>query len=40
MKKSIFTEEQITFAPRQADSEVPVGDVCRRLAVSEARFYV
>jgi putative transposase len=40
MKKSRFTEEQITFALRQADSGMPVADVCRQLGVSEATFYV
>jgi len=40
MKKSRFTEEQITFALRQADSGMPVTDVCRQLGVSEATFYV
>lgn len=40
MKTSRFTEEQITFALRQADSGVPVADVCRQLGVSEATFYI
>lgn len=40
MKKSRFTEEQITFALRQADAGTPVADVCRQLRVSEAMFYV
>jgi putative transposase len=40
MKKSRFTEEQITYALRQADSGVPVADVCRQLGVSEATFYI
>ena len=40
MKKSRFTEEQITFALRQADSGTPVADVCRQLGVSEATFYI
>src|SRR6266480_8133949 len=40
MKKSRFTEEQITFALRQADSGTLVADVCRQLGVSEATFYV
>ena len=40
MGKSRFTEEQITFALRQADSGVPVADVCRQMGVSEATFYV
>ena len=40
MKKSRFTEEQITFALRQVDAGTPVADVCRQLGVSEATFYV
>ena len=40
MKRSRYSEEQITFALRQADSGVPVSDVCRQMGVSEATFYV
>ena len=40
MKKSRFTEEQIIYALRQAESGTPVADVCRQLSVSEASFYV
>ncbi len=39
MKKKRFTEEQIAFALRQADSGTPVEEVIRRLGVSEATFY-
>ena len=39
MKKSRFTEEQITYALRLADSGQPVVDVCRQIGVSEATFY-
>ena len=39
MKKSRFTEEQITYALRLADGGAPVVDVCRQLGVSEATFY-
>jgi putative transposase len=40
MKRSKFSEEQIAYALRQAESGTPVGDVCRQLGVSEATFYV
>jgi putative transposase len=40
MKRSKFTEEQVTFAMRQVESGTPVGDVCRQIGVSEATFYV
>lgn len=36
MKKSRFSEEQIAFALRLADSGTLVPDVCRQLGVSEA----
>ena len=39
MKKSKFSEEQIAYALRQADTGTPVGDVCRQVGVSEATFY-
>jgi putative transposase len=40
MKGKRFTEEQITYALRQAESGTPVADVCRQLGVSEASFYL
>ena len=40
MKQSKFSEEQIAYALRQAESGTAVGDVCRQLGVSEATFYV
>ncbi len=39
MKKKRFTEEQIAFALRQAESGVPAPEICRKLGVSEATFY-
>lgn len=39
MKKSKFTEEQIAYALKQAESGTPVLDVCRKLGVSEQTFY-
>jgi len=39
MKKSRFSEEQITYALRLADSGTAVADVCRQLGVSEATYY-
>ena len=40
MKRSRFTEEQITFALRQHDAGTPVEDICRQLGISQAMFYV
>lgn len=40
MKRSRFSEEQITYALRQAEGGTAVADVCRQLGVSEATFYV
>lgn len=40
MKKSKFSEKQIAYALRQAESETAVADVCRQLGISDATFYV
>ena len=40
MKRSRFTEQQITFALRQHDAGTAVEDICRQLGVSQATFYV
>lgn len=39
MKRSRFSEEQITYALRQHEAGTPAADVCRQLGVSEATFY-
>jgi len=35
-----FTDEQIAFALRQHESGVSVGDICRKMGVSDASFYL
>ena len=39
MKKSKFSDQQIAFALQQAETGTAVGDVCRKLGISEATFY-
>lgn len=39
MKKSKFTESQIIFALKQAETGTPVEEVCRKIGISEATFY-
>jgi putative transposase len=39
MKTSKFTEEQITFALKQADTGTPVKEVIRKLGITEQTFY-
>ncbi len=40
MEKSKFSDEPITYALRQAESETAAADVCRQLGISDATFYV
>src|ERR1700722_4729238 len=40
MKRSRFTDEQIAYALRQAESGTAVADVCRQIGISEATFYI
>lgn len=39
MKRSKYSDEQITFALRRHEAGTPAGDVCRQLGISEATFY-
>ncbi len=39
MKKSQFTEQQIAFALQQAEAGTTVGEVCRKMGISEQTFY-
>lgn len=39
MKRSKFTEEQIAFALKQAETGTKVAEVCRKMGISEATFY-
>jgi len=39
MRKSKFSEEQITMALRQAEVGTPIDDICRKLGVSQATFF-
>jgi putative transposase len=39
MKKSKFTEEQIAFALRQAETGMPVKEVIRKMGIAEQTFY-
>jgi putative transposase len=39
MKKSKFTEEQIAFALRQAESGTRVAEACRKMGIAEQTFF-
>lgn len=39
MKKTKFTESQIVFALKQAETGVKVAEVCRKMGIREATFY-
>ena len=40
MKKSRYTEEQVAYTLRLAESGTPVADVCRQMGIAEATFYL
>lgn len=39
MKKSKFTESQIAFAIKKAESGTKVEEVCRQMGISSATFF-
>ncbi|EMF07333.1 ISEch12 OrfA [Serratia marcescens VGH107] len=40
MKKTRYTEEQIAFALKQAETGTRVEEVCRKMGISEATFTI
>ena len=40
MKTSKFTDEQIAFALRQAETDTKVAEVCRKMGISDATCYI
>ena len=39
MRKSKFTEEQVAMALRQHEAGTTVGEICRKLEISETTFF-
>ena len=39
VKKSRFTEEQIAFALKQAETGTRIDEICRKMGISDATFY-
>jgi putative transposase len=39
VKKSKFSDEQIAFALKQAESGIRVSEICRKFGICEATFY-
>jgi putative transposase len=40
MRRSRYSDEQISYALRQAEGGTAIADVCRGLGISEATFYI
>jgi len=40
VRKSKFTEDQIAFALKQAELGISVEEVCRKMGISDATYYV
>lgn len=40
MTKSMFTDKQIAFALKQAELGTSVEEICRKMAISEATYFV
>jgi putative transposase len=39
VKKSRFTEEQIAFALKQAETGTRIDEICRKMGICDATFY-
>jgi putative transposase len=39
VRKSKFTDEQVAFAPRQAETGTRVEEIYRKMGISDATFY-
>ncbi|KQR15801.1 transposase [Xanthomonas sp. Leaf148] len=39
MKKSKFTEEQIAFVLKQAETGTAIEEICRKMGISQTTFY-
>ena len=40
MKMSRFTEDQIAFALKQVELGISVEEICRKMGINDATFYV